>query len=107
MTDTKICPQCGQPFARPYGIPDGQWRQRRYCSNRCNGLSKQRAFRDRWVGRTADPETDKCECGQPATTVIRFGQLNANGHPVAGWLRVCEDCKQLFEEDEDTCKTKR
>lgn len=101
MTLTKICPICGREFAKPIGVTTYHFRTRRvYCGRACQG----RAHALMWAqrrGETDAPEPDDsslCECGQPATTVIRFRQFSAEGHERTATLRVCEDCRQMFEE---------
>jgi hypothetical protein len=56
MSESKICEQCGEPFARPPGRTE-QWKRRRYCGRRCYALS-----------RTKERPLCACGCGQRVKT---------------------------------------
>lgn len=36
--------------------------------------------------------TQRCECGQPATTTVYFNQFDARNRLLQQWLPLCDDC---------------
>ena len=66
--DLKPCDNCGTEFARPHGISEAQWANRRYCTPSC---SSQRPIRARLADHS---ETNEAGC------LIWTGPLNRDGY---------------------------
>ena len=100
MADTKICAQCGQPFARnPKKQGPQHFGARIYCSIECRGKAQRKAIKEhneyiingRRVAKT-------CECGQPTTCIVWVIQYNGNGAPIHQYVECCADCRDMFLE---------
>ena len=92
----KVCPVCGVTFLRKKRYSYSTWLTITYCSRSCANSVH---------GWTRDPNQppatlERCECGHEATVPVRVVTLSADGAEIAGWLCLCEDCKQLFDEEE-------
>jgi len=94
---TKVCLQCGQTFHKPQNVSMGSFAKRIYCSNRCSAISKHPRSTYKLDGRYI---VKFCDCGQPATDHVWVYQLAGNGTPTRQFIEVCEDCRQLFIEED-------
>jgi hypothetical protein len=90
----KICPHCGAEFEKTSSFSAINWARRRYCSTQCGA-------RARYGHPPIAPDANarRCECGNPATTTIRFHIMMASDL-LESSLQVCEDCYQYMREND-------
>jgi len=75
-----------------YPAGTAAFNQRKFCTMEC---------RARWQHKErGDDNPRQCECGQPATTSIKCIQLSPEGRSHDTTMNLCEDCKQLWNEEE-------
>lgn len=87
--ETKTCEVCGKVYARPPRTSEPDWDKRHFCSRACAGRYRS--------SRQITRRKTYCDCGAPATTVVRFQILSVStGNPYETVSHVCEACRELF-----------
>jgi hypothetical protein len=103
VPESKVCPTCGKVFTRRPSQRLEHWKRITFCGQQCANTKAARAWR-REQGIDPRIEMDPlCECGNAATVHVRVTTMSGgpgSQHATSGLLPLCNDCKQLFDEEE-------
>lgn len=104
--ETKTCPVCGRTFSRMPWHDLQKWERATYCSPACVRDMIAARRRTRFAGAPIPPPLTnvRCDCGNCATTSALIVQLDPGGRASHGYLPLCDDCKQLFDEQESAAR---